>query len=175
MFLFNRFILLLIFFIPFYSCKQNTQEKPPINPFQFKNELIEANKILSASEDMQINDYIERKGWKMNSTKTGLRYWIYKKGNGRKVQMMSIVRYRSKVELINGYVCYMHKEDEFDEIQIGRSTAPSGLEQGLLLLHEGDRANLIVPSHLAYGLLGDQNKIPRKATLIYDIEVLSVR
>lgn len=175
MYLLNGYILSLVFFLSFCSCKQKTQEKPQINPFQYKDELIEVNKILNISEEMQINDYIERKGWKMNSTKTGLRYWIYKKGNGRKVQMMSIVRYRSKVELINGYVCYMHKEDEFDEIQIGRSTAPSGLEQGLLLLHEGDKAKLIVPSYLAYGLLGDQNKIPRRATLIYDIEVLSVR
>ena len=41
-------------------------------------------------------------------------------------------------------------------------------------MKEGDKAKLILPSHLAYGLIGDQNKIPQKATIIYDIELLEL-
>jgi len=39
-------------------------------------------------------------------------------------------------------------------------------------MRQGDRAKLIVPSHLAFGLLGDLKKIPAGATLVYDIEIL---
>lgn len=168
-------MLICIFFLLFASCQQKKQDKPHINPYQYKHQLIEANRILSVSEDVQIDDYIARKGWKMQKTQTGLRYWIYKKGTGQQVQMMDIVRLRYRVELINGYVCYDHKENEFEEIQIGRSTAPPGLEQGLLMMREGDRAKLILPSHLGYGLLGDLDRIPAKAILIYDVEVLQVK
>ena len=55
---------------------------------------------------------------------------------------------------------------------VGKGEVISGLEEGILLLHIGDKAKFIIPSHLAYGLLGDDNEIPTKATLIYDIEVV---
>jgi FKBP-type peptidyl-prolyl cis-trans isomerase len=42
-------------------------------------------------------------------------------------------------------------------------------------MHVGDRAKFIVPSHLAFGLLGDQNKIPQHATLVYDIELVKIK
>jgi FKBP-type peptidyl-prolyl cis-trans isomerase len=114
-------------------------------------------------------------GWKMSTSPTGLRYWIYKDGDGNQAQKMSVVRFNFKVELINGFVCYDSTVDGYQEIQLGRSTAPGGLEEGLAMMREGDRAKLILPSHLAFGLLGDQNKIPTRAILIYDVEILQVR
>jgi len=48
------------------------------------------------------------------------------------------------------------------------------LEEGLLLLHQGDKAKFIIPSHLAYGLLGDQKQIPPGATLVYDVELIQL-
>ena len=38
----------------------------------------------------------------------------------------------------------------------------------------GDKAKFIIPSHLAFGLLGDENKIPKRATLVYDVELIDV-
>jgi len=42
------------------------------------------------------------------------------------------------------------------------------------LLRVGDCAKIIIPSHLAYGLIGDQKKILHKASLVYDIEFISM-
>jgi len=39
----------------------------------------------------------------------------------------------------------------------------------------GDRAKFIIPSHLAFGLIGDQKKIRHKATLVYDLEFVSMK
>jgi hypothetical protein len=33
---------------------------------------------------------------------------------------------------------------------------------------------MILPSHLAYGLIGDQDVIPPKSTLVYDIELIDI-
>jgi FKBP-type peptidyl-prolyl cis-trans isomerase len=44
-----------------------------------------------------------------------------------------------------------------------------------MLMRTGSRAKLIVPSHLAFGLLGDLKKIPEQAVLVYDIELVEVK
>ena len=38
----------------------------------------------------------------------------------------------------------------------------------------GDKARLILPAHLAYGMGGDQSKIPPASALFYDVELISV-
>ncbi len=175
----DKHIIILVFALStvFLSCKdKNTAEESiPVNPLLYKRNLEEANKLLVASEDIQIDDYIDRKSWKMEKSLTGLRYNIYQKGYGKKVIPNSIVRFNIKVELLNGYVCYDSEEDGIQEIRLGRSVAPSGLEEGLAMMREGDRAKLILPSHLAYGLLGKEDRIPAKAILIYDINVIKVK
>jgi FKBP-type peptidyl-prolyl cis-trans isomerase FkpA len=50
----------------------------------------------------------------------------------------------------------------------------AGLEEGILLMHKGGKAKFILPSHLAFGLIGDQNKIPGKSTLIYDVNLIDL-
>ena len=48
----------------------------------------------------------------------------------------------------------------------------SGLDEAMVYLHLGDIAKLIIPNHLAYGLHGDDNRIPEYATLVYTVKVL---
>ncbi len=172
-FSFFRVLSLLILI----SCmnQNNQHDQSPVNPKDFDENLKEANRLMARSEDDEINDYIFRMGWKMSKSPSGLRYWIYNDGNGKKPDQNSIVRFNFRVELINGYVCYDSKQDGYQEIQLGKSTAPGGLEEALSMMKEGDRARLILPSHLAFGLLGDQDKIPSRAILIYDVEILQVR
>jgi FKBP-type peptidyl-prolyl cis-trans isomerase len=43
-----------------------------------------------------------------------------------------------------------------------------------LLLRVGDKARFILPSHLAHGVPGDGVKIPRRATIIYDLELINI-
>ena len=50
-----------------------------------------------------------------------------------------------------------------------------GLEEGILFMCEGDRAKFILPSHRAFGLTDDQDKIPPKATLIYDVKLIKIK
>jgi FKBP-type peptidyl-prolyl cis-trans isomerase FkpA len=77
--------------------------------------------------------------------------------------------------LLNGDLAYSSGQTGPKEFEIGHGGVESGLEEGILLLHVGDHAKFIVPSHLAFGLLGDQNKIPQRATLVYDIELVKLK
>ncbi len=160
----------------FFSCG-NTQkeEEKPINPLDYKQDLEEVNKKLNQKEAEDIAAFIKRYDWDMKESGSGLRYYIYNEGNGRQVEKFKLVTIRFKTKLLTGEQLYSSEEDGNKEFILGQSTEISGLEEGLLLMKEGDKAKLIVPSHLAFGLLGDQEKIPMRACLVYDVEVLKVR
>ena len=54
------------------------------------------------------------------------------------------------------------------------SGAIAGFSEGLLLMRQGDRKLLLIPSQLAYGPGGQQGSIPPDAALLFDVEVLAV-
>lgn len=169
--------LCLMLGLVFIACsgKDEEQKKERLDRENPKESLMKVNKTLVKSEDQQIEDFIDRYGWPVNKSGTGLRYWIYENGNGRKVQNGSLARIEYTVSLLNGETIYRSSEEGPREFTVGRGGVESGLEEGILLLKEGDRAKFILPSHLAYGLLGDQEKIPARSVLVYDLKLLKIK
>lgn len=53
------------------------------------------------------------------------------------------------------------------------SGAIAGFSEGLLLMRQGDRKLLLIPSRLAYGTAGSSG-IPADSALMFDVEVLDV-
>ena len=159
------------------SCMHSPQGTKPaeIDPNTLKEPLLKANKQIVNAEDIQIRNLVERYGWHMKETGTGLRYLIYHEGSGPKTLKDKIVKINYEVRLITGDIVYSSKDTGPKEFKIGSGGVESGLEEGILLLKVGDKAKLILPSHLAWGLIGDQERIPPKSTLIYDVEVLDLK
>lgn len=170
-----QFILLALLMSVFAcSGRQNPDKKSNKDIPNVEESLIKANKHVVKAENEQIDRFIERYRWQMEKTGSGLRYHIYENGTGEKVQTGRIATLKFEVRLITGDIIYSSKEDGLKEFLIGRGGVESGLEEGILLLRVGDRAKFIIPSHLGFGLLGDQDKVPPKSTLIYDIELISL-
>ncbi|MFC2102438.1 FKBP-type peptidyl-prolyl cis-trans isomerase [Bacteroidota bacterium] len=139
------------------------------------DKLIDYNKRVVKTEDQQIEDFLQRYGWDVKQTSTGLRYLIYKKGSGRRGTVDMEVRFNYTIKLLNGMSVYSSDSLGEKSFILGHGRVESGLEEGMLLLREGDRAKFIIPSHLAFGLLGDQQKIPPGASLVYDVEILEFK
>lgn len=154
--------------------KKQTNENLPTAK-EVKQSMTDVNKTLLHSENEDIEDYAARNNWNLEKTKSGLRYMIYKEGNGRKIKGDDIVILEYELRLINNYICYSSAKDGRKEFVVGRNDEPKGLDEAMRLLRAGDKAKIIVPSHLGYGLLGDNNQIPKKAVLIYDIEIIKVK
>lgn len=158
------------------SCNEQPQPSTSTRHLGMMSDtLVRYNKGVIKTEDQQIDDFIARYGWKMTKTGTGLRYLIFQKGHGVKAVKGKVAVIGYTLRFLNGTLCYSSDKDGLKEFKIGYGNVESGVEEGILLMHVGDRAKFIVPSHLAFGLLGDQKKIPRQATLVYDIELVKIK
>lgn len=157
------------------SCNENGKPDKKVDPRPYKESLMEANKHLTRTERTDIIRYIDRHGWEMDTTGSGLRYMIYEQGSGPKVLSGQVVRFNYQVSLLTGKVCYTSEERGAKEFLVGKGGVERGLEEAVLLLRVGDSARIILPSHLAFGLLGDDDCIPKKAVVVYDIEILKVK
>lgn len=158
-----------------FSCGQPNETGEKTRSKNIEEPLLKANQHLVRTEEQQIKDFIGRYGWKMNETGTGLRYLIYKNGEGEKVSKGNKVTIGYTVSLLNGEVCYSSEKSGNKIFIVGKGGVEAGLEEGILFLKKGDRAKIILPSHLAFGLVGDGDKIPAKATLVYDLEILEIK
>ena len=165
-------ILSVISFLLF-SCEEETRQARSTGHLKMIDaKVIDYNHKVVQSENADINDYITRHRWKMNQSATGLRYAVYAQGTGSRIVKGKEVRLRYTISLLDGTSVYNSDSIGLKVIYPGASENETGLQEALLLMREGDKARLIVPSHLAYGLLGDLNRIPAGATLVYDIEIV---
>ena len=109
------------------------------------------------------------------TTKSGLKYIVLNKGNGVKAQDGKEVEVNYKGYLPNGKVFdSSYKRGKPIDFILGTGKVIKGWDEGIALMHVGDKFRLIIPPQLAYGKHGAGNVIPPNATLIFDTELMSV-
>ena len=177
---FKLFIVHCSLFILLFSCGRSY---PPaqlpaseiIDVTALKREaLIRVHQEFVEEETKAIEEFVESQGWEMKTTETGLWYMIYHAGRGERVVTGKIVTLEYTVSLLDGYVCYSSEEFGALTFMVGQSGFESGLEEGVLLLRQGDKARFIMPPHLAHGLVGDDDCIPQRAIIVYEVELKTV-
>jgi FKBP-type peptidyl-prolyl cis-trans isomerase len=170
----KKIIIILSIITLIYSCVEERNEKQKPDARNYNNELIEANRHVVKTEAQHIDDFLKRYKWDVTESGSGLRYWIYDDVEGLKASINLVATIEYNVKLITGDMVYSSEHDGLLSFLIGKGEVISGLEEGILLMDVGDKAKFIIPSHLAYGLVGDDNRIPGKATLIYDVKLLEI-
>ncbi len=160
------------------SCRETPKavDPPAINPDKLKNQFIKANQQVVAKESDEMDYYQKSHHLSFVKTREGIRYYIYKPApsKGDSIRDGAIVTINYTVSLLDGTECYSSKTEGPKEFKVGMDNLEDGLHKAMLYLKEHDKALIMIPSHLAHGLLGDSKKIPPQVPIIYDVEILNV-
>ena len=165
--------LIFLLLLSVFSCEEKPQKQPnPVSKNDMKHSMETANRYLLNEEEEDIANYIKRHGLEMVSTGTGLRYQIIKQGSEKRIEKGEKVTLEYEVGSIAGDLFYSSANDGVKSFVVGEGGVETGLDEAMAYLHRGDEAKLILPFHLAYGLHGDDNRIPEYATLVYTIKII---
>ncbi|MDA3943885.1 MAG: FKBP-type peptidyl-prolyl cis-trans isomerase [Bacteroidetes bacterium] len=166
------FIVLLFTLNSCDTVSRQTEDTAKKSDETLRESLEKANRYLIRAEDQQIEDYVRRHQLNMTKTGTGLRYAVVQEGRGDSIKKGEVVQFEYVTKLLTGDIIYSSKELGVKQFVVGKGGVESGLEEAVLKFKRGDAAIIILPSHLAFGLLGDEQKIPARSPLIYEIEIL---
>lgn len=163
---------ILIFSASILACQQI--KKTPQAKVPTQQQLQEVNKRIAHENSQAIDEYTRRHQWNVQRSGTGLRYFIYKKGNGKAIVKGSNVTFTYYLSLMDGTELIKRDKPQQKNIIVEREDAETGLHEVLQLMKNGDEAKVILPPHLAFGLTGTE-KVPPYSTLIYDVTIISVQ
>lgn len=168
------FAVLSVILTIFVACNDNkpVQQTTYADRKQKKDSLDAMNRRFVAREKEAINDYINHCNVDFVETGTGLCYYIKNQGDSVLIKTGDIVCLDYKVKLLNGDLIYSSEESGRKVFVVGHGGVESGLEEAVLHLHKGDEVEIIIPSRLAHGLIGDGNRIPPRATIVYEVKVI---
>ncbi|HAN78290.1 MAG TPA: peptidylprolyl isomerase [Bacteroidales bacterium] len=169
-----RILRLLVVFFMLNACYGEPEQKISTDTTAAKEMLIESNKKKLKSELELIAKYVNDNKLDMQKTESGLWYKISKTTNDALISLGDKVSYTFKLSLLNGTVLYASNAAP-KTIIAGKGGVESGLEEGLLMLNKGSKAMFILPPHLAHGIAGDNNKIPQRAIILYELEIIDVQ
>lgn len=119
-------------------------------------------------------EYVETKWPDAKHTYTGLRYIVLKKpektGSSPVPGMVVTVNYKGM--LLNGTVFDASDDAHPLKTRLGRGELIDGWEEALQKMQKGEKWLLIVPPEMGYGARGKPPAIPRRATLVFEMELV---
>ena len=134
---------------------------------------VQAQREKLPPEDLEI---VEKTWPEAKKTSTGLRTQLLKEGSGELVKRGDLVSVLYKGQLLDGTVFDQTTDPSKPfTFRVGRGMVIEGWEQGLQLMRPGEKRLLIVPFELGYGTRGDPPKIPKRATLVFEVELLEIK
>ncbi|MBT3236727.1 MAG: FKBP-type peptidyl-prolyl cis-trans isomerase [Bdellovibrionales bacterium] len=155
-------------------------KKPQVDGAKYQKKVQEMFKKRIQAGSVKVkksgNDYIEKflKEAGAKKTASGLAYQIIKPGSGKSPKASDIVEVHYHGTLIDGTV-FDSSVDRKKKISFPLNRVIKGWTEGLQLVKIGGKIKLVIPSDLAYGDQGAPPKIPGGATLVFEVELFSIK
>ena len=90
-------------------------------------------------------------------------------------QAGDLVYFDSQITSVSGDSIYRKGELKTREYMVDKEEILIGLRDGLKRLKKGEKAQFLLPSHVAYGYLGDKNRIGMNVPIIYTVTVVDIK
>lgn len=139
-----------------------------------KEDLIEENRKWQQRESREIDLWVRRQGMTFVTSGTGVRLSILRDVPGDTARPDDLARVSYRLSLLNGDTCYATPQGAPESFRIEHDDVESGLHEAIQHLSEGDSAVVVIPSHRAHGLVGDQEKVPMRSPVVYHIALLKL-
>ncbi len=169
--------VLLVCLMALVSCECSSSHEPVVQdqPTSPGGDNIQAQRDFLEKERNSINSYIKDRKLKMERTGTGLYYQILEDSVSEvMVETEDIVDFDYDIYLMNGSLLYSSSEEGIKTLRVDKEDAEMGLHESLKLLGLGDKGRFILPSHLAFGVGGDQERVPPKTPLVYELKIINI-
>jgi len=162
----------LTFYISMLSVKKKEEyEKEQLELQKQKTALLEIqrNEELPAREE-----YLKKNKITTKPTSSGLYYIETTKGKGKPAAVGTVVQVHYKGFLLNGsQFDSSYERNQPISFKMGGGQVIPGFEEGIALMKEGGKAQLIIPSEIGYADSELEN-IPPYSTLVYEVELVKV-
>lgn len=124
-------------------------------------------------QDVLIQEYIKTNNLNAEKYPSGLYKSIIKQGSGRlpSAGLGVTVHYDGETLDGNRFDSSRTRGEPF-VFTLGVGRVIAGWDEGIATMSEGERALLIIPSHLAYGSQGSGSAIAGNSILVFDVELL---
>lgn len=151
-----------------YGEKGQGRHVPPNSPLIFEVELLDVQRPFPPPKQTSV------KGIKPVTLPSGLKYWDIKVGTGRTPDLAC--------KVTTHYTAWLTDGTEFDSsitlgqplvIRLGKMI--KGWGEGLTTMKVGGKRRLQIPYELGFGEKGKPPRVPPKATLIYEVELLDAK
>ena len=126
------------------------------------------------SEESNFSFQNAEEGGTLIKTASGLQYEIIKMGNGEKPNATDKVEVHYHGTLEDGMV-FDSSVDRGETISFPLNRVIKGWTEGVQLMPVGSKFKFIIPPELAYGERGAGGVIPPNATLIFEVELFSIK
>ena len=149
----------------------NLQERMPQLEAMIKERLA----VAAMPQKDQDRAYLEKASAEAGAVKTasGLVYKELAAGTGPQPEPTDRVKVHYHGTLVDGTV-FDSSVQRGEPISFGLDQVIPGWIEGLQMMKAGGKARLVIPSELAYGDEGRPPAIPGGATLIFEVELLSI-
>jgi FKBP-type peptidyl-prolyl cis-trans isomerase len=136
-----------------------------------KGSLMEMNKQFYDLENEEITRFIDSTKWQGKREGTGIGIRIIKEGNGEKVALTDDVTISYSIKMLDGTTC-----DKLTKvvktINLEKGEMIMGMREAILGMTISETSEFIIPSYMAYGVVGFPKCIPGWTPIICEITLI---
>lgn len=155
------------------SCNNNSFIQKPY--IEKKDDFLEKSSQKSREvyekENSFLEKYVKSNNLKYKKSNFGLWYSITDTSINEKIKPNDTISIFYIVKKLNYEILYRKKETFI----VDKSNIIKGLNESVKLLGNKEKGIFIIPSYMAFGFMGDNDKIKSEISLIYEVEIINVK